>query len=189
MAQPTRPQPRSPLQGPGVPVGREVSAGQGTIRSSSRSSCSSLLMWSSGAGAEKKKKIKIFPSLPGLGSRALQGLITKREMHEASRGNPTLPGNPLHRPVLPPAPRPVAKSRGISPAGHAARALRIIFLLPPQAFQGPFSFLVCPQSLQTRGFPPSRCRWLPFPAELLCHFNDPALLSAAAASRRFLGFW
>lgn len=104
-----------------------------------------------GWSREEKKNLPLlawprFQGSPG-------GLITKRETHEASRGNPTLPGNPLHRPVLPPAPGPVAKSCSISPAGHVARELRIIFLLPPQAFQGPFSFLLCPQSLQTRGFP------------------------------------
>lgn len=55
-----------PISGSRHPRCREVEAGQGTICSSLRSSCSPLLMWHLGDGAKEK-----LSSLPGLGSALL----------------------------------------------------------------------------------------------------------------------
>lgn len=79
-------------------AGSRMETGQGTICSSLRSSCSSLLMWRFGGwnnnSNEKSKRKGTKRSLPCLAA----GRLIKHEKDKASKGNLTLSGNPLHHP-------------------------------------------------------------------------------------------
>lgn len=108
----------------------------------------------------------------------------KQEKHEASKGNQTLPGDPLL----------CSHTSGEKPQQLPSWAqyqnLQEYFSYLQSVF--PKFFCVSLPVISEQGLPPALLSKLPLlpcsPAELLCHFNDPPQ-SAAAELRHFVGFW